>query len=197
MIRRLFKVASGMSLLLCAAVSSLWLTSRGGGHQYVRVYWTQDQSLSPVLSDPPEPPDAPMLLETDFGWDRHGVFYREHACGYSGNPQYLDRIHQRLELMAKRDQMIRGWDIMVRDPYADVGKGGEWGSNHSYSPSYVGAFVAFMLLPLAWVFGKWRRHRVQRARTRVGCCPICGYDLRASAARCPECGTPISVKVVA
>ena len=46
-------------------------------------------------------------------------------------------------------------------------------------------FVLSAVLPVLWMIGRNRR----LARAEAGLCTRCGYDLRATPGRCPECGT--------
>lgn len=50
--------------------------------------------------------------------------------------------------------------------------------------------IVILYLPAALSLARnLTRHRVAR-RLRENCCPSCGYDLRSTPDRCPECGMP-------
>jgi len=54
------------------------------------------------------------------------------------------------------------------------------------------AVIAALLLPMGlWAGIGWR----QRRRIKAGCCVNCGYDLRATPEKCPECGRAVKGSV--
>ena len=55
--------------------------------------------------------------------------------------------------------------------------------------------VGGMVLPAIWFFDRRSAQRTKR-RLASGHCPKCGYDLRATPDRCPECGTFPSKKEI-
>jgi hypothetical protein len=57
---------------------------------------------------------------------------------------------------------------------------------------FAGAYVAGVLA--AWAA---RQSELRRAAKRAGLCPVCGYDLRASGERCPECGSLVGSRFAA
>ena|ERR1700722_2764708 len=50
-------------------------------------------------------------------------------------------------------------------------------------PLWIGALIC-AAVPLAWAIRQVARRKVLKG----GLCPACGYDLRATPERCPECG---------
>jgi len=51
-------------------------------------------------------------------------------------------------------------------------------------------FLASIVAPAIWLVSRQMRKR----RHRVGYCTVCGYDLRATPDRCPECGAVPTAK---
>lgn len=59
---------------------------------------------------------------------------------------------------------------------------------HRYSIPYQFPAAATAILPFAWIVSMFVRSRRRSMRLKRGLCVRCGYDLRASGERCPECG---------
>ena len=72
--------------------------------------------------------------------------------------------------------------------YGEVGNGFLYQPLH-WSPGFVvGLPYWVILLVTAPMPAAWLTMRLRRKRRRRGHCPKCGYDIRVTPYRCPECG---------
>jgi hypothetical protein len=76
-------------------------------------------------------------------------------------------------------------------------RGGDWQKIYELSFGIKHWFLA-ILLSLLPVMRVWHMTRECKRRQAIGGgrCTVCGYDLRASDERCPECGKPMEVAAV-
>jgi hypothetical protein len=170
MTRRLLNLLTALSLLLCAAVCLLWVRSYSTS-QFVG--WSDPFRFLGALS-------MHGLLRFEHGTypnDEQGwshVSYPTPASepGLWGEVRALDR----------RGGWLRRLGIAsARTSYHADGKQ-VWRA--LYVPHWLLA-APLLLAPLE----RLRRTLRSRRRRRAGLCAHCGYDLRVTPGRCPECGT--------
>jgi hypothetical protein len=161
--RHLFAVCAFSSLLLCLATCALWVRSLRTGDMLT---WAGERAIV-VRSDPGLITVNVSLAEPD-----QQLGFRYDSWTHSSDWSLW------------RWMGPRWWDRMGFGHYVGGSRTGQRVDQYVF-PDYA-VVVATAVLP-AFACVRWFH---SRRRTRIGLCPKCGYDLRASPDRCPECGAP-------
>jgi hypothetical protein len=177
----LLNAVTVLSLLLCVGTVVLWVRSYRMTEQ---INWRNAGGWRAVRSVRGDVEVALLLADwSNYPWEFRAPRYERDAAG----PPY-----NYLRLMGGN------WD--------DVNFNWEWRSfawhhkrNTRLGTLHAEGFVPFWsvaattaLPPLGWTALRIRSRR--RRQRGVGLCPHCGYDLRATPDRCPECGAVPTAK---
>ena len=177
MLRRLFNLATGASLLLSAAIGFFWWQSYGRSD---KVAWSGERAYTSLRSA--QGRAVLYLYRTDFPI-RHAT--EDHGVRYVREVPASPDLEMLTVLLLCSDSSVR----MVHWTHGNFA----WSHRRSNRDLIVTAVAPFWSLgcatcmfPLAWTGARIRRgYRRGKAH---GLCPACGYDLRATPDRCPECG---------
>lgn len=160
--RDLLNFLSGLSLFLCVAMVVLWVRSyRVDDH--VQIAWQTPGEFPGYTGIRMGSGGGSVTLE--YGDDVDYSAYQHLGSYYDGIP------------VVNRTSTARGWGF---------GYSRAKGNTEIWVPHWV-FVLSTAILPLLWR----NSHMEKRRRLKLGLCLTCGYDLRASKERCPECGTPI------
>jgi hypothetical protein len=185
--RHLFTVLSAVSLLLCVTTCVVW----------VRSYWISDflHWYRPVVGR------EYGLINSRGQASFYRASWKPDSDDLSNSGKFENLRHDNpvgLEGRIAHESFMSGG--YVYGPVMSFGIVSDWGGPKGIGrfevmvPEWV-LFAGLAVMPCIWVHRN--RHELVHRRQRIGVCVRCGYDLRASPERCPECGTPARAAISA
>jgi hypothetical protein len=176
--RWLFNLAAGVSLLLCIQALTAWYESYGYRNFNLR---TRTGARWLVTS-----------YEGCIQFSRWRYYSKEDdpflpGFGKEGSPVHMD--------IWPSEWKWGGFDLKYNVTLMRVDSMGQRpiGTNDGIRLPYWFLTLLTLVVPVLWG-GEALRRRRRRSRLEQGLCPSCGYDLRATPERCPECGTVAAKK---
>jgi hypothetical protein len=171
--RHLLNVPAGLSLLFCMTVAAFWARSYWGTYaKYVKV---GNISIEAQNNDAGVTWYSPSLYLDYLCSSGSGVFLPsdKHYWWGDSTRQFFVGYYSTVRLVDPTDRLPAD-TLVVWRLYL-----------HDWSLCFI-----FAMLPARAATALIRR----RTKTRTGLCANCGYDLRATPDRCPECGTAQPVR---
>ena len=182
LLRLLLHALTLLSLLLCLATLAFW----------IRSYFKSDWYHYVVL-------DAPRRTWTQYSLNSNkgSLYFSYFGFRFNTDTRFQDYVRLReapagfsYQGYEPRDNRhlagstLRRLGFALQSEYNTPDASGSYDFPNAFVPHWFIVLIT-ALLPATRLYLLVRR----RQQKRAGLCPTCGYDLRATPSRCPECGT--------
>jgi len=175
--RCLFNGLAAVTLLLCLVTAYLWMRSR-----YVRDTWIVGYVGLNRVDAQNMTESRGFSLVSEFGEISITTFHLRHSFVSQQRPSGYRYLHS-TGIPTSRG-LCFGFDRLPQNP---VTAGDIYRGVQIMRPDW------FAMLPgIGVAAGLILRQRRLRKIRMIGHCRVCGYDLRATPERCPECGTVVA-----
>lgn len=173
-------ILTALSVLVCAASIGMWVRSYWAGESVIWKCWE---------------PATLQERERGIRSGRGGLMFWRHWYSWKQLSETAPiRLRPGFETVKwERDPAPSHWVIFVNRPSLWNRMGFDLATSSSVDYQFTRICVPYWCLALIGAMlpgiriGRWLRRR-----PRAGLCARCGYDLRATPDRCPECGSVTS-----
>ncbi|CAN5572732.1 hypothetical protein BH09PLA1_BH09PLA1_02870 [soil metagenome] len=174
--RNVFAISASISAIACVAVTALWAVSYRTTCAFAALGFLATDPR--FLQSEPLPTQRLTMVQCWKGSVSFSRVYRPNA--------YIDEGWSFITVPSRSTAGHSSLSNLVRFGFQnELAADGRTISIRF--PAWVLSLVC-SVLPLIWLSPGYRR----RVRKRLGLCERCGYDVRATPERCPECGRSIT-----
>ena len=183
--RILLNAVTVLSLLLCVAVGVMWVRGQRSADWF---HWTRTSEHEWRRETLVVGSDGFYVSHQWFFFDNPG-HARKYAAGLGATSGFSHGVSQPQENPYSGTFWNRlGFGRVPGALQTDTSSDGPYRYvfSHAHVPYW---FVLVVLSAPCWLWlARTRVRRIRARRARLGQCTHCGYDLRATPERCPECG---------
>jgi len=187
--QRCFNVIAGTFVVLLLLALWQWPRTQSAGSTF---FWVSEWSVSNGFYMEHSESLRRSFNLTHEGWQLSHTFFVQGPPQVAADPTHQIMINPSDPSLATQPPIagtrFLGFALSTEDIPLLLNRGAFRQQGWTFLIPHWAMILLFAITPAIWLYAKLRPASRRAQRLKQGLCVNCGYDLRASPDRCPECG---------